>query len=125
MYNTIQQIVAKHEAGELAMDLYVEDSYSYERVTVNIQDLLEAVARDKTYEVRGISGQNYYMFSSGDDLLCNAASLCVFTSEADCINCCIDYMYSGINEELADGTFLYNDITYSECLRDVLADSIT
>ena len=125
MYKTIEQIVAKHEAGELAMDLYIEDSYSYERVTVNIQELLEAVARDKTYEVRGISGQNYYMFSSGDDLLCNAASLCVFTSEAECINCCINYMYSDINEEKADGTFYNNEITYTQCLKNVLADSFT
>ncbi len=124
MYKTIQQIVAKHEAGELAMDLFVEDSWYYERVTVNIQELLEAVARDKSYEVKGNSGQNYYMFSSGDDLICNAASLCVFTSEADCINCCINYMYSDINEEKADGTFYNNDITYTQCLEDVLEGSV-
>ena len=124
MYKTIEQIVAQHEAGELAMDLFVEDSWYYERVTVNIQELLEAVARDKSYEVRGNSGQDYYMFSSGDDLICNAASLCVFTSEADCINCCINYMYSDINEEKADGTFYNNDITYTQCLEDVLEGSV-
>ena len=85
------------------MHLYIEDSFGYDTVTVNIKKLLQALAIDEDYtEADGqytiyCSGRNEdrqgnLLGISQDNLYSNAAMLNVFADEEECFNFCVKYL---------------------------------
>ena len=101
--STLQVIQNKLLEGCETMNLYIEDSFSYDTVTVNIKELLQAIAIDESWTEE--DGQ-YTIYCSGmntdrdgnllgiaqDNLYSNAAMLNVFTDEEECFNFCVNYL---------------------------------
>ena len=97
---TLQQIENKLLEGFETMYLYIEEDWSYDTVTVNVKDLLQAIAIDESYVV----DDDYTIYGFGintdrdgnklglckGDLFSNAAMLNVFTKEDECFNFCVN-----------------------------------
>ena len=100
---TLQNIQNKLLEGYETMHLYIEDSFGYDTVTVNIKELLQALAINEDWTEK--DGQ-YTIYSSGrnedrqgnllgiaqDNLYSNAAMLNVFADEEECFNFCVKYL---------------------------------
>ena len=96
---TLQIIENKLSEGYETMYLYIEDSTDYDTVTVNIKELLQAIAIDESYVV----DDDYTIYGIGintdrdgnklglckGDLFSNAAMLNVFTNEDECFDFCV------------------------------------
>ena len=99
---TLQVIENKLSDGYETMYLYIEDSTDYDTVTVNVKELLKAIAVGDEYVVN----EDYTLYCSGintdrdgnklgfskDDLFSNAAMLNVFTDEDECFDFCVKYL---------------------------------
>ena len=99
---TLQVIENKLSEGYETMYLYIEDSTDYDTVTVNIKELLKAIAVDEEYVVN----DDYTIYGMGintdrdgnklglakQNLFSNAAMLNVFTDEEECFNLCVNYL---------------------------------
>ena len=99
---TLQVIENKLSEGYETMHLYIEDSTDYDTVTVNIKELLKAIAVDEEYVVN----DDYTIYGMGintdrdgnklglakQNLFSNAAMLNVFTDEEECFNFCVNYL---------------------------------
>ncbi len=124
---TLQHIQNKLLEGYETMNLYIEDSFGYDTVTVNIKKLLQAIAIDESYTEE--DGQ-YTIYCSGrnedrqgnllgiaqDILYSNAAMLNVFTDEEECFNFCVNYLI-----EFNEGE--EEQLTLEEAKREVAAQS--
>ena len=99
---TLQVIENKLSDGYETMYLYIEDSTDYDTVTVNVKELLKAIAVDEEYVVN----DDYTIYGMGintdrdgnklglakQNLFSNAAMLNVFTDEEECFNFCVNYL---------------------------------
>ena len=108
------------------MYLYIEDSFGYDTVTVNVKELLQAMAIDESYEVN----EDYTIYCTGrntdrdgnllgiaqDNLWSNAAMLNVFTDEEECFNFCVKYLI-----EFNEGE--EEQLTLEEAKKEVAAQS--
>ena len=99
MLNIIQQLQNKLTEGEYTK-LYIEDSDTYEDVTVNIKKLLQAIVIDEEYTVEG-----YTLYCGGlntdregnklgfmETLHANSAMLNVFITENEAAEFCKNYV---------------------------------
>lgn len=123
---TLQVIQNKLLEGYETMYLYIEDSFGYDTVTVNVKELLQAMAIDESYVVN----EDYTIFCTGrntdrdgnllgiaqDNLYSNAAMLNVFTDEEECFNFCVKYLMEFNEEE-------ENSLTLDEAKKEVAAQS--
>ena len=123
---TLQVIQNKLLEGYETMYLYIEDSFGYDTVTVNVKKLLQAIAIDESYEVN----EDYTIYCSGrntdrdgnllgiaqDNLWSNAAMLNVFTDEEECFNFCVNYLI-----EFNEGE--EEQLTLEEAKKEVAAQS--
>ena len=123
---TLQVIQNKLLEGYETMYLYIEDSFGYDTVTVNVKELLQAMAIDESYEVN----EDYTIYCTGrntdrdgnllgiaqDNLWSNAAMLNVFTDEEECFNFCVKYLMEFNEEE-------ENSLTLEEAKKEVAAQS--
>lgn len=123
---TLQIIQNKLLEGYETMYLYIEDSFGYDTVTVNVKELLQAMAIDESYVVN----EDYTIFCTGrntdrdgnllgiaqDNLYSNAAMLNVFTDEEECFNFCVKYLMEFNEEE-------ENSLTLDEAKKEVAAQS--
>ena len=123
---TLQVIQNKLLEGFETMYLYIEDSFGYDTVTVNVKELLQAIAIDESYEVN----EDYTIYCSGrntdrdgnllgiaqDNLWSNAAMLNVFTDEEECFNFCVNYLI-----EFNEGE--EEQLTLEEAKKEVAAQS--
>lgn len=123
---TLQVIQNKLLEGYETMYLYIEDSFGYDTVTVNVKELLQAIAIDESYEVN----EDYTIYCSGrntdrdgnllgiaqDNLWSNAAMLNVFTDEEECFNFCVNYLI-----EFNEGE--EEQLTLEEAKKEVAAQS--
>ena len=124
---TLQHIQNKLLEGYETMYLYIEDSFGYDTVTVNIKELLQALAIDEDWTEK--DGQ-YTIYCSGrnedrqgnllgiaqDNLYSNAAMLNVFADEEECFNFCVNYLI-----EFNEGE--EEQLTLEEAKREVAAQS--
>ena len=124
---TLQHIQNKLIEGYETMYLYIEDSFGYDTVTVNIKELLQALAIDESWTEE--DGQ-YTIYCSGrnedrqgnllgiaqDNLYSNAAMLNVFADEEECFNFCVKYLI-----EFNEGE--EEQLTLEEAKREVAAQS--
>ena len=101
MLNIIQKLQNKLTEGEYTK-LYIEDSDTYEDVTVNIRELLKCLVCDEEYTI--LDGE-YVLYCGGlntdregnklgfcNSLHANAAMLNVFVTEEEAIECVKNYM---------------------------------
>ena len=101
MLNIIQQLQNKLTEGEYTK-LYIEDSDTYEDVTVNIRELLKCLVCDEEYSI--LDGE-YVLYCGGlntdregnklgfiNSLHANAAMLNVFMTEEEAIEFVKNYM---------------------------------
>ena len=123
---TLQVIQNKLLEGYETMYLYIEDSFGYDTVTVNVKELLQAMAIDESYVVN----EDYTIYCTGrntdrdgnllgiaqDNLWSNAAMLNVFTDEEECFNFCVKYLMEFNEEE-------ENSLTLDEAKKEVAAQS--
>ena len=123
---TLQVIQNKLLEGYETMYLYIEDSFGYDTVTVNVKELLQAIAIDESYVVN----EDYTIYCTGrntdrdgnllgiaqDNLWSNAAMLNVFTDEEECFNFCVKYLMEFNEEE-------ENSLTLDEAKKEVAAQS--
>lgn len=123
---TLQVIQNKLLEGYETMYLYIEDSFGYDTVTVNVKELLQAMAIDESYEVN----EDYTIYCTGrntdrdgnllgiaqDNLWSNAAMLNVFTDEEECFNFCVKYLM-----EFNEGE--EEQLTLEEAKKEVAAQS--
>ncbi len=123
---TLQVIQNKLLEGYETMYLYIEDSFGYDTVTVNVKELLQAMAIDESYVVN----EDYTIYCTGrntdrdgnllgiaqDNLYSNAAMLNVFTDEEECFNFCVKYLMEFNEEE-------ENSLTLDEAKKEVAAQS--
>ena len=126
MLNTLQVIENKLSDGYETMYLYIEDSFGYDTVTVNIKKLLQAIAIDESYVVN----DDYTIYGMGintdrdgnklglakQNLYSNAAMLNVFTDEEECFNFCVKYLI-----EFNEGE--EEQLTLEEAKKEVAAQS--
>ncbi len=126
MLNTLQVIENKLSDGYETMYLYIEDSFGYDTVTVNIKKLLQAIAIDESYVVN----DDYTIYGMGintdrdgnklglakQNLYSNAAMLNVFTDEEECFNFCVKYLM-----EFNEGE--EEQLTLEEAKKEVAAQS--
>ena len=98
---TLQKIENKLSEGYETMYLFIEDSTDYDTVTVNIKELLQAIAIDESYVVDGYSiyGMGINTDRDGNklglakqNLWSNAAMLNVFVDEDECFDFCVKYL---------------------------------
>ena len=98
---TLQKIENKLSEGYETMYLFIEDSTDYDTVTVNIKELLQAIAIDESYVVDGYSiyGMGINTDRDGNklglakqNLWSNAAMLNVFADEDECFDFCVKYL---------------------------------
>ena len=61
---TLQQIENKLLEGYETMYLYIEEDWSYDTVTVNVKDLLQAIAINEEYVV---GDYDYVLYSTGQN----------------------------------------------------------
>ena len=126
MLNTLQVIENKLSDGYETMYLYIEDSFGYDTVTVNIKKLLQAIAIDESYVVNDeytIYGMGINTDRDGNklglakqNLYSNAAMLNVFTDEEECFNFCVKYLI-----EFNEGE--EEQLTIEEAKKEVAAQS--
>jgi len=126
MLNTLQVIENKLSDGYETMYLYIEDSFGYDTVTVNIKKLLQAIAIDESYVVNDeytIYGMGINTDRDGNklglakqNLYSNAAMLQVFTDEEECFNFCVKYLM-----EFNEGE--EEQLTLEEAKKEVAAQS--
>ena len=126
MLNTLQVIENKLSDGYETMYLYIEDSFGYDTVTVNIKKLLQAIAIDESYVVNDeytIYGMGINTDRDGNklglakqNLYSNAAMLNVFTDEEECFNFCVKYLI-----EFNEGE--EEQLTLEEAKKEVAAQS--
>ena len=126
MLNTLQVIENKLSDGYETMYLYIEDSFGYDTVTVNIKKLLQAIAIDESYVVNDeytIYGMGINTDRDGNklglakqNLYSNAAMLNVFTDEEECFNFCVNYLI-----EFNEGE--EEQLTLEEAKKEVAAQS--
>ena len=101
MLNIIQQLQNKLTEGEYCK-LFIEDSDTYEAVTVNVRKLLQALVVDDEYSI--LDGE-YVLYCGGlntdregnklgfcESLHANAAMLNVFVTEEEAIECVKNYI---------------------------------
>ena len=122
---TLQVIQNKLLEGYETMYLYIEDSFGYDTVTVNVKELLQAMAIDESYEVN----EDYTIYCTGrntdrdgnllgiaqDNLWSNAAMLNVFTDEEECFNFCVKYLMDKNEEEEVQITKLEAEREVAQC----------
>ena len=97
---TLQQIENKLLEGFETMYLYIEEDWSYDTVTVNVKDLLQAIAIGEEYVV---GDYDYTIYSVGrntdrdgnllglakDDLMSGSGCYNVFADEQEVIDFCV------------------------------------
>ena len=122
---TLQVIQNKLLEGYETMYLYIEDSFGYDTVTVNVKELLQAMAIDESYEVN----EDYTIYCTGrntdrdgnllgiaqDNLWSNAAMLNVFTDEEECFNFCVKYLMDKNEDEEVQITKLEAEREVAQC----------
>ena len=97
---TLQQIENKLLEGYETMYLYIEEDWSYDTVTVNVKQLLQAIAINEEYVV---GDYDYVLYSTGrntdrdgnllglakDDLFADSGCYNVFADEEEVIEFCV------------------------------------
>ena len=97
---TLQQIENKLLEGFETMYLYIEEDWSYDTVTVNVKDLLQAIAINEEYVV---GDYDYVLHTTGrntdregnllglakDDLMSGSGCYNVFADEQEVIDFCV------------------------------------
>ena len=97
---TLQQIENKLLEGYETMYLYIEEDWSYDTVTVNVKNLLQAIAINEEYVV---GDYDYVLYSTGrntdrdgnllglakDDLFADSGCYNVFADEEEVIEFCV------------------------------------
>lgn len=97
---TLQQIENKLLEGYETMYLYIEEDWSYDTVTVNVKQLLQAIAINEEYVV---GDYDYVLYSTGqntdrdgnklglakDDLFAGSGCYNVFADEEEVIEFCV------------------------------------
>ena len=108
---TLQQIENKLLEGYETMYLYIEEDWSYDTVTVNVKQLLQAIAINEEYVV---GDYDYVLYSTGrntdrdgnllglakDDLFAGSGSYNVFADEEQVIEFCVrQYISDKLEDE--------------------------
>ena len=97
---TLQQIENKLLEGFETMYLYIEEDWSYDTVTVNVKDLLQAIAINEEFVV---GDYDYVLHTTGrntdregnllglakDDLMSGSGCYNVFADEQEVIDFCV------------------------------------
>ena len=97
---TLQQIENKLLEGFETMYLYIEEDWSYDTVTVNVKELLQAIAINEEYVV---GDYDYVLYTVGrntdrdgnllglakDDLMSGSGCYNVFADEQEVIDFCV------------------------------------
>ena len=124
---TLQQIENKLLEGFETMYLYIEEDWSYDTVTVNVKNLLQAIAINEEYVV---GDYDYTLYCTGrntdregnllglakDDLFADSGSYNVFADEQEVIDFCVKQY---IEDKFEDG----EEITLAEATKFVVNES--
>ena len=124
---TLQQIQNKLLKGFETMYLYIEEDWTFDTVTVNVKDLLQAIAINEEYVV---GDYDYTLYCTGrntdrdgnllgiaqDDLFADSGSYNVFADEQEVIDFCVKQY---IEDKAEDG----ETISLSEATKFVVNES--
>ena len=107
---TLQLVQNKLLEGFETMYLYIEEDWTFDTVTVNVKDLLQAIAINEEYVV---GDYDYTIYCTGrntdrdgnllgiaqDDLFADSGSYNVFADEQEVIDFCVKHYIEDMNEE--------------------------
>ena len=124
---TLQKIQNKMLEGFETMYLYIEEDWSYDTVTVNVKDLLKAIAINEEY----ITVDGYSLYTTGrntdrdgnllglaqDDLFADSGCYNVFAEEQQAIDFCVKHF---IEDKMEDDEEL---VTLAEATKYVVNNS--